>query len=129
MGRYDNALTLVFPFPTQRFPTVGTKKVQIDKCIALEVIELWNKGVETVESCCGHNKTTGYISVCDYAIQYMIDNGYVKYPDKEDTFYPKSVTVEGLWEAYSKYRNMNADTYLSPVIEDFNWFIKNYPNV
>lgn len=35
----------------------------VDKCIADQVIYLWEHGVKTYGSCCGHNKKQGFINV------------------------------------------------------------------
>ncbi len=48
----------------------------VDKCIIDEVKLLWSKGIETIESCCGHNKTTGYIAVKEVHISQMLLLGY-----------------------------------------------------
>ena len=50
--------------------------VDIDVCIVLEVLELWNKGIVTIESCCGHNKQPGYIMVEECCIDEMLQLGY-----------------------------------------------------
>lgn len=69
MGSYKVSIAVVNPF---------TKEiVGVDKCIIDEVQSLWDKGIETIESCCGHNKTTGYIAVKEVHILQMISLGYV----------------------------------------------------
>lgn len=50
--------------------------VGIDLCLVTEILSLWKKGIDTVESCCGHNKTTGFIAVNEIHISKMIDLGY-----------------------------------------------------
>ncbi len=39
------------------------KRVGIDVCLVQEIAELWYKGIETIESCCGHNVAPSYIAV------------------------------------------------------------------
>jgi len=62
--------------------------VGIDYCIVLEVVELWKHDIITIESCCGHNKLLGYISVDDIHVQKMIDLGYKQ--SKLNCFYTKT---------------------------------------
>lgn len=92
-GSYANTVVVLLPFPTPRFPVVGTKQINLDRCIALEIIDLWNKGIETHESCCGHNKATSYVSVPERHVDEMLALGYVQnHPDKsrKDVFKLKS---------------------------------------
>lgn len=77
-GTYENTVGVLLPFPTPRYPVVGTKPISLDRCIALEIIDLWNKGIETLESCCGHNKAESYVSVADMHIDAMLALGYVQ---------------------------------------------------
>jgi hypothetical protein len=63
MGSYANQEVRALPFSTKRHPVVGTKMVGIDRCILPDVEYLWSQGIETIESCCGHGQTTGYILV------------------------------------------------------------------
>jgi len=65
----------MLPFVTPRYPFPNTKPIQIDRCIAPEVIELWNVGIETIESCCGHGQG-GYIAVDNKHVPKMITIGY-----------------------------------------------------
>jgi hypothetical protein len=44
---------------------VGRKMVYVDKCIADIVNALNHYGIETVASCCGHNKVTPSIALKD----------------------------------------------------------------
>lgn len=62
--------------------------VGIDHCIVLEILELWKREIITIESCCGHNKVTGYIAVDECCIDKMIKLGYKQHTDKLDCFYP-----------------------------------------
>lgn len=50
--------------------------VYVDACIADEVIELLSKGVKTVGSCCGHNKTVPSIVVAPESVHVMEALGY-----------------------------------------------------
>lgn len=63
VGSYDNQILVVNPFTDK---TVG-----IDACILPEVVILWNLGIETIESCCGHNKQPGYIAVKEEYVSRM----------------------------------------------------------
>ncbi|GAH50580.1 unnamed protein product, partial [marine sediment metagenome] len=68
----------------------------IDNCILEEIKFLWSKGIQTIESCCGHNKQQGYICVIPEAIKKMEKLGYKHYInpnqlDAKDFFIPKSI--------------------------------------
>lgn len=66
----------------------------IDPCIIDEVKELWDLGIITFGSCCGHNKAESFVNVHDKDIDRMLELGYVQnHPDKsrKDTFKLKSV--------------------------------------
>jgi len=43
--------------------TKNGTSIQVDECLALIIQEIWNAGVHTLESCCGHEKgdSAGYI--------------------------------------------------------------------
>ncbi|VUS90931.1 hypothetical protein [Klebsiella spallanzanii] len=60
--------------------TPGGKLVGIDACIFSEVTGLWEEGITTIESCCGHNKAKSYIAVVEKDIARMLALGYQ--PDK-----------------------------------------------
>lgn len=68
MGSYDVAIPVWYD---NRKRVVG-----IDICLVLEVLELWKKGIVTIESCCGHNQTIGYIAVDSGCVSQMRDLGY-----------------------------------------------------
>ena len=52
-GSYDNQVSMLNPWTD--------KLVCIDVCIATEIGFLWNNGVKTLNSCCGHNIPMDYI--------------------------------------------------------------------
>lgn len=88
-----------------------TKWVSVDPCIAGEVWELWQHGIITTGSCCGHNlggRCLPYIGVIDEHIPLMKELGYEvqtntcgqydedgnfiqSYPEREDSFNPYSI--------------------------------------
>lgn len=68
-GSYEVAIPLMNPFTN--------KVVSVDFCILYEIYSLWRKGIETIESCCGHNKTYGYIAVKEKHIPQMYKLGYL----------------------------------------------------
>lgn len=57
--------------------------VCIDICICQEIAELWNSGIPTYESCCGHNKKEGYIMVLEKDIDKMKKLGYKEHKMKD----------------------------------------------
>lgn len=94
----------------------------IDNCLVPEILSLWDRGIQTVESCCGHNKEDGYISVLNEHSDKMIALGYQYYRSnfrnesgwdengfREDTFVPKSVSPVRLGHLIQKF---SADTSL-----------------
>lgn len=85
VGTHTNTVTVTAP---------NGKQICLDKCIADEVQMLWRLGITTIGSCCGHNKTSGVISVIEEDAQKMIDLGYIMYEPEEGkypyNFYPKS---------------------------------------
>lgn len=68
----------MLPFATERYPVLYTKPVDIDKCIVKEVEHLWSIGIQTVESCCGHNRVQPYVSVERKDERRMLALGYKK---------------------------------------------------
>ena len=65
----------------------------LDKCIAEEVMVLWQLGITTTGCCCGHGKLLPYIGVSDADIPVMKELGYrVQHnpnrPGDEDSFVP-----------------------------------------
>ena len=54
---YENQTVITNPFTR--------KEVAIDNCMLSLVKMLWGIGIETIECCCGHNKTYGYIAVTE----------------------------------------------------------------
>ena len=73
------------------------KSVDIDICLATEIASLWKLGIRTVESCCGHKKTDGYIAVERIEdVNMMLALGYKDltnkdpdYPIFRHCFFPK----------------------------------------
>ena len=70
MGSFENQSEVVNPFTG--------KKVSIDNCIIQEVSDLWKKGIKTIGSCCGHNKTVPTIVVPESENSKMQALGYKK---------------------------------------------------
>lgn len=80
MGSYDNQVALMPPWE-------GARLAGIDRCIEAEILGLWDRGIQTIESCCGHNVAPGYIAVRrpeDYAAMAAL--GYVRHPDVPHVF-------------------------------------------
>lgn len=101
-GDYTNTVRLKTPqIYKDRFPDTKKKYIFIDKCIADEVQRLWGLGIVTMASCCGHNKSDGFISVLDEFIPQMKRLGYEVmfnpcYPNEEWSFKAKSCVLEGV---------------------------------
>jgi len=90
MGSYEVSIPLYNIFTK--------KQSSVDYCLIKEVVNLWSKGIETIESCCGHNKTSGYIAVRSQFIIKMIDLGYKPDLSTESPgcFIPKSISNEAI---------------------------------
>lgn len=93
-GTYAAQVDRVFPFPTERFPIVGTKLVGIDRCILPEIERLWSLGIETRASCCGHGRGTGSIAVMPEHDEAMLKLGYMPREDAPHSFRWPRVTGE-----------------------------------
>lgn len=75
-GTYENQIICYPPF-TVRNSVGRICRVGIDQCVLEEVIDLWLKGIETVECCCGHNSGhKGYIAVGQNFFNKMKTLGY-----------------------------------------------------
>lgn len=69
------------------------KLIGIDNCILDEIKTLWSLEIVTIESCCGHNVTDGYIAVNEKSIWKMRAMGYKNYDHhRPEIFYSKSCT-------------------------------------
>ncbi|KKL26046.1 hypothetical protein LCGC14_2399220 [marine sediment metagenome] len=57
-GTYKNTVGMLAPFDLYNWvdEKKDTHTVTIDTCIATIIGYLWHQGVETTNSCCGHNK-------------------------------------------------------------------------
>lgn len=74
MGSYANQTILQYPdwFVSER----KVRAAGIDNCILEEIKTLWERGIQTSESCCGHNISPAYISVLPEYIPRMMELGY-----------------------------------------------------
>jgi hypothetical protein len=94
MGSYDNQIVVPAPFwMVSRDGDHIRDFIGIDKCLYDEIVALWQIGVTTVESCCGHNVpgVEAYIAVLPKNIDKMIELGYKKINDKPlGCFYPQT---------------------------------------
>jgi hypothetical protein len=70
--------------------TPSGKVVGLDACIAAEIQELWERGVQTVGSCCGHgDPTLAIIMVEEGSVRLMQALGYTPHPHGSSCFAPK----------------------------------------
>jgi hypothetical protein len=69
----------------------------IDNCLISELQSLWEMGIKTFGSCCGHNKQNGYIDVDNEAIPIMLELGYVSLVKSDGVgshlFFPQSIPI------------------------------------
>lgn len=88
-GTYANTVKLTISWG-------GGELVDIDKCLQEEILSLWALGIQTIESCCGHNKKLGYIAVKPQSVFLMQNLGYEQdfRTLSPGVFYPKYVKVK-----------------------------------
>ena len=69
------------------------RKICIDPCLTDEIQELWQEGVITTGSCCGHNKVEPFINVDTDSEILMIGLNYEFWMNESDVkcFRPKSI--------------------------------------
>lgn len=104
IGSYANQISLKCPLHMQKYRErkvvkgyaygIESHYISIDKCIANEIIQLWDLGITTTGCCCGHNKQDGYVGVIENDISKMIELGYkpqknILYPEDKTNFYLK----------------------------------------
>ena len=65
-GTYDCAVIVI----------CGEYRFDADKCLRTEILKLWQEGVKTVASCCGHRQVLPIISVQDESVPLMEAMGY-----------------------------------------------------
>ena len=89
MGSYSNSTVLKTFW---KYSTGKYKLCNIDNCLLDEIKKLWKMKIKTLECCCGHNITEGYIAVYPEHIEQMKEMGYELESDREeDIFYPQSI--------------------------------------
>jgi hypothetical protein len=90
LGSYANVVTL---FPPAELG-LSRVPVTVDRYIAQEILRLWDQGIRTLNSCCGHNKAPAFIVVCAEHESRMEALGYRALPDRSPRlFHPQSLTV------------------------------------
>lgn len=82
---YINQVTLLNPF--------NNRYIGVDKCLADEICELWDNGIETTGCCCGHNKFRPMININDKYHHDMVQLGYKFWINEFEVlcYEPKSV--------------------------------------
>ena len=95
---YDQMIVVDIPahmdgYRNARLKAGLSSQICIDPCIYDEIKSLWNAGIYTYGSCCGHNLNESFVTVAEKDIAKMMEMGYVQnHPDKSriDTFKLKS---------------------------------------
>jgi len=93
IGNYKRQVSMKDPFNTRNR---NDGWVCIDICICQEIAELWNNGIRTIESCCGHNTKDGYIITLIEDKEKMMRLGYTRHKQWDHSektltcFYPLS---------------------------------------
>jgi len=80
-GTYKNSVGLMAPWGDL---------ITVDICMIPEIKWLWNKGIRTIECCCGHGKEPPYIAVTDGNRQIMEELGYTPDPRSPSCYLAKS---------------------------------------
>lgn len=108
-GTKENKVTIMMPndWETSR----ENRFFDIDSCMVPEISWLWRKGVRTIECCCGHGCSNGYIAVDEQSIPIMKKYGYInteEKPERKDLFYPNFLhdLIDG---ADDDIRNLNKE--------------------
>lgn len=78
-GTYDNCVVMVEPW--------SGKSVSIDRCLADEIQTLWDAGIKTVASCCGHHKVDQSICVIEEDEGLMAVRGYFMHVQENGIVY------------------------------------------
>jgi len=70
-GTYENTVSM-------KCPNIKRKGgwVSIDNCLATVMAFLWKNGIETLNSCCGHQKLETTVIVSEKSIKKMKELGY-----------------------------------------------------
>ena len=71
---YSNQTVLYYPDWFKS--SLKIRAAGIDNCLLEEIKWLWENGIQTTESCCGHNQAQGYISVLEEHAPKMHELGY-----------------------------------------------------
>ena len=71
-------------------PTWG---VSLDRCLANQIISLWNAGIKTYGCCCGHGENAGWINVAPEDFEKAIELGWKEHDlhgsNRKDTVFAK----------------------------------------
>ncbi|WP_066689088.1 hypothetical protein [Christensenella intestinihominis] len=83
-------------FGSYNCQTTTKDGIPVDYCLEGEVMQLRNKGIETIGCCCGHGVAQGYIQVAPEFTEHMKALGYERIPIDEHgngewCFIPKTV--------------------------------------
>ena len=92
--------------------------ISVDVCMVVDLKNLWDKGIRTVECCCGHNRVDGYIAVDDKSIPLMLEMGYkniTKKQERKDLFIYPMVEREITASEYCKSKGIKNVDELSEI--------------
>lgn len=127
-GNYRNQETVTTP---------RGKIAGVDRCILSDVQDLWARGMDTIESCCGHGRTTGYIAVREQFVGDMLNLGYRRDPrtdapgvflwpkDESPLAVGKVYAVDMIWSSLgnneSSYDIVRAWKAIGDVLDTRDW--------
>lgn len=99
-GSYDNTIILgyypcMYEYRDNRSKAgLPSNGIQVDKCIVDQVVFLWENNIRTLGSCCGHNRTQGFINVYPEDYDKALSLGFKPYQfediNRKDTVKTKS---------------------------------------
>ena len=122
---YKRCITLINPFVKNRNRSLSGKLVSIDICILPDILALWEIGIQTDNSCCGHNikDDYGFISVVDEHFERMLKLGYkidISNVNNPKTFLWKENRRQILKNIKKESKIMDLTNYLS--VGDESWY-------
>ncbi len=105
IGSYDNQVMLGWypvmdAYKLQREKAgLSTRGICVDTCLAKDITTLWESGIRTMGSCCGHGMADGMINIHPEDFDKALELGWEMFayddePDRRDTVrWPRSMTT------------------------------------
>lgn len=73
---------------------LSKRGICVDRCMAGQIISLWEAGIRTYGCCCGHGEKVGFINLAPEDFAKAIELGWEEHEqhahhDRKDTVFPK----------------------------------------